>query len=201
MRRTERAGVPPIVTELDPTTAIDINPQPSATPSSRAAEFRYPVASLADNWNPFNPLGNDFDFTNIREPMSSNVWNADADGTFTLNQNFVLESSTSEGTTGEPFDVTYKLNPDAKWNNGDPIDVDDYIATWQSPKREGPPGLRGRHHAGLRDITSIEPGADEFEVVITFDDVYPTTSRSSAVLVFCRPSPCNPTPTSTAGPT
>ncbi len=78
---------------------------------------------------------------------------------------------TSEGTPGEPFTVTYKLNPDAHWNNGDPIDVDDYIANWQAlngidhpdfpvastdglrPHHLGRAGrrqVRGRHHVRRR---------------------------------------------------
>src|SRR3954451_22950205 len=107
-----RETVPPVVTQLDPTTAIDINSQPRDA-LQQGGEFRLAVSSFADNWNPNNPLGNDLDYTTIMQPMwNSGPWVFAADGTASLDPNYVLSSSTSEGTPGEPFTVTYKLNPD-----------------------------------------------------------------------------------------
>ncbi len=194
-----RETVPPVVTELDSTSAIDINAQPRDA-LQQGGEFRLDVGDFADNWNPYNPLGNDSDYTN--DPASrcrTTPWDFAADGTATLDPNYVLESSTSDGTPGQPFTVTYKLNPDAKWNNGDPIDVDDYIANWHAlngidhpdfpnivdrglrPDHVGRGGrrqVRGRHHVRRR-----VPGL-------------PGAVRPGG----CRPSRCSPTRTSTAGP-
>ena len=58
-RPTEaRETVPPVVTELDSTTAIDINAQPRDA-LQQGGELRLAVGRFADNWNPYNPLGND----------------------------------------------------------------------------------------------------------------------------------------------
>ena len=86
----------------------------------------------------------------------------------------MLEFVPSAGTPGEPFTVTYKLNPDAHWNNGDPIDVDgDSVANWQALNGVDHPDFPVDSTEGYNRITSVEQGADKFEVVITFDDVYP----------------------------
>ena len=129
------------------------------------------MSSLADNWNPSHPLGNEADYTTSANRCATAPWNIAADGTPTLDTDFVLESST-ETVPGQPFTVTYTLNPDAHWNNGDPIDVDDYIANWHALNGVEP-GFEVVATEGYDQITSVEQGADEFEVVITFDDVYP----------------------------
>src|SRR6478735_2416582 len=64
-----RETVPPVVTQLDSTSAIDINPQPRDA-LQQGGEFRLAVSSFADNWNPQNPLGNDLDYATILQPMS-----------------------------------------------------------------------------------------------------------------------------------
>ena len=157
--------------QLDPTTAIDINEQPRDA-LQQGGELRL-GRLFADNWNPYNPLGNEVDYTQIREPMSYHVWNFAADGTSTLDTELRARVEHVGGTPGEPFTVTYKLNPDANWNNGDPIDVDDYIANWQALNGIDHPDFPVVATEGFDQITSVEQGADKFEVVITFDDVYP----------------------------
>jgi len=166
-----RDTVAPHVSQLDPTTAIDINEQPRDA-VQQGGDFRLPISSMADNWNPNHPLGNEGDFSTVRQPLSYNNWIVKADGSFVLDTNYVLESSTSDPVPGQPFTVTYKLNPEAHWNNGDPIDVDDYITTWKALNGENP-DYSVVSTDGFDRITSIEAGADQFEVVITFDDVYP----------------------------
>ncbi len=146
-----------------------------ATRCSRAASSAWRCRRSPTTGTPYNPLGNDLDYATILQPMSYHVWNFAADGTATLDPNYVLSSSTSEGTPGQPFTVTYTLNPDANWNNGDPIDVDDYVAYWQA--------LNGIDHP-------------DFPVVATDglrpDHVgrgrAPTSSRSSSRSTTCTPT-------------
>ena len=166
-----RDTVAPIVTQLDATTAIDINEQPRDA-LQQGGELRQAVSSLADNWNPNHPLGNERDYSDIRGAMSYSVWNFKADGSSALDPNYVLESSTSDGTPGQPFTVTYKLNPKAIWNNGDPIDADDYIQNWKMLNGSNP-DVSVVATEGYDAITDVKAGADKFEVVITFKDVYP----------------------------
>ena len=169
-----RETVPPVVTQLDPTTAIDINPQPRDA-LQQGGEFRLESAIVRRQLEPRTTRS----ATTSTTPRSCSRCRTTCGRLRRrrrrprLDPNYVLESSTSEGTPGEPFTVTYKLNPDAHWNNGDPIDVDDYIANWQALNGIDHPDFPVASTEGYDRITSVEQGADKFEVVITFDDVYP----------------------------
>ena len=59
--------LPENVTELDPETTSDINPQPRDS-LQQGGTLRLYVASLAENWNPDHPDGNELDFREVRRP-------------------------------------------------------------------------------------------------------------------------------------
>ena len=68
--------------------------------------------------------------------------------------------------------VTYKINPKAHFNNGDPIDWRAFAATWKGNNgkdKRFTPVLTD----GYRNIKSVEKGADDREVIVTFDGPYP----------------------------
>jgi peptide/nickel transport system substrate-binding protein len=161
------ATLPEDVTELDPESAIEINEQPRDA-LQQGGEIRLAVGSLAENWNRAHPDGNELDFYDVREPMKYTLWNFDAEAQPTLNTDFVLESTETE----DPFTVTYTLNPEAHWHSGDPITVEDYQAYWNALN-----GIDTDFQVvateGYDLITSVEQGADEFEVVLTFCEPYP----------------------------
>lgn len=78
---------------------------------------------------------------------------------------FVLESGVSDDGT----EVTFKLNPEAKWSTGEPITWEDYAAQVEtlSGRAKGDYG-HGGSQTGYRDIAKVEEGADEYEVVFHF---------------------------------
>ena len=75
--------------------------------------------------------------------------------------------------TENPFTVTYTLNPDAVWHSGDPITVADYQATWHALRAASTRSSTSWRSEGYDKIASVEQGADEFEVVVTFCEPYP----------------------------
>lgn len=68
--------------------------------------------------------------------------------------------------------VTYTLNPKAKFNDGTPIDIKAWQNTWQTNN-----GTNEDYNANSTDgyvrISSVEQGTDNFQVVVTFDGIYP----------------------------
>lgn len=71
----------------------------------------------------------------------------------------------------DPQVVEIKLNPKAVWEDGTPITVADYVATWKA--------LNGSNAdyqvvstTGWDQIGSVEQGSDEFDVKITFSSVF-----------------------------
>ena len=68
--------------------------------------------------------------------------------------------------------MTYTLNPAAVWHNGNPITVADWQAQWNALNSLNPE-FQVVATEGYDLITSVEQGADEFQVVVTFCEPYP----------------------------
>lgn len=167
-------------TQLDPTNAIDVNPVPrdELTPGG---ELLWPVANgpeLGTNWNAGHPDGNLADVSRyILGPMSYAVWKFDEGAIASLDTDFVLEWEETE----DHLVHTYRLNPDAVWHSGDPITVEDWRATWTVLNGLNPE-YQAVATAGYELISSVEQGADEFEVVVTYCEPYPDYQRLFGLL-------------------
>ncbi|MGO1974887.1 MAG: ABC transporter family substrate-binding protein, partial [Propionibacteriaceae bacterium] len=155
-----------------PITAQDINAK-DRSELAEGGELRQAVSAFAENWNPMHVNGNNADFTDVREAMSPSLFQYDETGAATPDPNYLLEATTEGGESAdEPLVVTYKLNPEAVWNDGSPIDVDDFIAEWKAcgdPESD----FQCVSTQGYDSITGIEAGADNFEVKVTYSGPYP----------------------------
>lgn len=126
------------------------------------------VSALPVNFNIYQIDGNESDTNDIVETTLGGPFKIDESGVPVLDENY---ASSAEITSEDPQVVEIKLNPDAVWEDGTPITVADYRATWQA--------LNGTNEeyvpastAGYEDIASVEQGDDEFHVIITFSSVY-----------------------------
>lgn len=70
--------------------------------------------------------------------------------------------------SGEPFTVTYNINPDAVWDDGTPITCADVEFTWQATLNT----TGTLSTVGMDKIESIEPGDGEGSCVITFSEPF-----------------------------
>jgi peptide/nickel transport system substrate-binding protein len=160
------ATLPENATELDAGATVDINPQPRDS-LQQGGTLRLQVASLAENWNPGHPDGNENDFANMLQPMTYFPFLIDNEGAATLNPDYVLDLAESD----DHLTLTYALNPEAVWHSGEPITAADWQATWNSLNGLNPE-FQVVSTEGYDLITSVEQGADEFEVVVTFCQPY-----------------------------
>lgn len=78
-----------------------------------------------------------------------------------------IKEETKDGKTV----VTYTINPNAKWNDGTPIDWTAFETTWiinnGKDKNYAPNSTDG-----YQDIESVTRGANDKEAVVTFDKIY-----------------------------
>ncbi|KAE8762185.1 ABC transporter family substrate-binding protein [Georgenia thermotolerans] len=154
-----------------PTTAgelADVN----ATPRDGLAEggtLRRAVERLPAQWNPLHVAGGDVSASEIRGPISVTNWDTDARGVTTPNDNFVVDVE-DEVVDGQEV-VTLHLNPDAVWNNGEPITWEDYAATVDACSG-GRPDFECATGA-FAAVESVAQGESEFEVVVTFAATFP----------------------------
>lgn len=162
---------------------------------TQGGNVTFGIGQAPVNWNGMQVDGNTVDTNDILGFMSPINWIFDEAGAWEPNPNFVesydvaysdeaeageaTEEETTEGEGSEEpaMTVTLKLNPEAKWNDGTPITVADYQATWDAcndPNGE----FQCASTDGWTAIDSVEQGADEFEVVANFNIAYPDWSAN-----------------------
>lgn len=128
------------------------------------------IGSLADNWNPMNTLGNQRDFTDVREPLSARFFDFDDKGQATVDHTW-LDDASATTTNGQTV-ATFKLNPKAAWNDGTKMGLADFVATWKACD-----GSNTKFNCatteGYDQIQKIEQGADANTIVVTYKKTYP----------------------------
>ncbi|MPV36934.1 ABC transporter family substrate-binding protein [Georgenia subflava] len=152
--------------------------QINATPRDELEQggtLRRAVAELPPQWNPMHVNGNNADYTDIRDALSVANWDYDGEGKPTPNENYLVDFT--DEMEGEQQVITLNLNPDAKWNNGDPIDWEDYEATLTACNGENAE-FQCVQTGPYEEIESVEMGEDEFQVVITYKSTYPDWSAT-----------------------
>ncbi|MDD7384091.1 MAG: ABC transporter family substrate-binding protein [Actinomycetaceae bacterium] len=126
------------------------------------------VAEITEQSNPFQQDGTRY---------TSDLWwwynpqlaLFDDDGTWHFNPDYFddVKASEVDGNTV----VTYKIKKEATYNDGTPIDVKAFQNTWKSNNGKDEAYLPSSTD-GYERIKSVEPGADDKEVVVTFDGIY-----------------------------
>jgi peptide/nickel transport system substrate-binding protein len=97
--------------------------------------------------------------------MMPQLFHFDASGKATPNPDYLV--SADETTVAGKQTVTYKLNPKAKWSDGTPITYKDFVATWKGEEGSAA-GFDVASSTGYDQIASVQRGADDFTVVVTY---------------------------------
>ncbi|PFG38759.1 peptide/nickel transport system substrate-binding protein [Georgenia soli] len=150
--------------------------QVNATPRDqleKGGTLRRAVAELPPQWNPMHVNGNNADYTDIRDAISVRNFDYDGEGLPQPNENYLVDFT--DEMEGEKQVITLTLNPDAKWNSGEPITWEDYEASLTVCDASDPDVLCVQTEP-YEQIESVEQGEDEFQVVITFKATYPDWS-------------------------
>lgn len=127
--------------------------------------LRWPLDQFSTQWN-YNHLDGQtsatYDVIYATMPVP---FIADEKANVTPNPNYV--SSFDVTASGKQV-VTLNLNPKAKWSDGKPVNWEDYEAEWQALRGKDP-DYSVATTTGYERIGSVKQGADQFEVVISFD--------------------------------
>ena len=138
--------------------------------------LRLAIEQLPTEWNPLNVNGDTADLgTTIWRFVGATNFDITEDGTPKPNPNYIF--STDVETKGGKQVVTLHLNPKAKWNSGRTIDYTDYQATWKSSNGENDKFLPSTTD-GFNQISSVEKGDKDTDVVITYKTTYPDWTAS-----------------------
>ena len=142
-----------------------------ATPRDEVQDggtFRWPLDQIPSNFNPSELDGALDDNFDVLGSMLPSMFTVNAAGELEEDPNYLLSADLQ---TDPKQVVTYKLNPKAKWNDGEAVDFDDFETLWKALNGSDP-AYKVVSTTGYENIESVEKGADDFEVIVTFKDPY-----------------------------
>jgi peptide/nickel transport system substrate-binding protein len=128
-------------------------------------DFFWTISNLPANFN-YNQLdGTERANNDVISAFVPRIMKGDAQSVYQPDPAY-LESV--ELTSESPQVVTYRLNPDAKWDSGRPIDWTDFEAQWKALNGSNPEYVVSGT-TGYDVIQSVAQGATPQEVVVTFN--------------------------------
>jgi peptide/nickel transport system substrate-binding protein len=143
----------------------------SASPDQlqQGGQISFAIEKNIDNWNLNSSEGNVFETGVALKPLLPYAYITTPDLKSTLNTDFV---SSADVTNQNPFTVTYKINPQASWDDGTPVTADDFAFNWKSQNPKTCPDCETAGNGGY-DIINAVTGSDNGKTVtVTFDKAY-----------------------------
>lgn len=131
-------------------------------------DLRLPLDNLPVNFNYLHFDGGEGQTRMVMSALMPRAFDEAPDGGVTMNTH-LLESA--ELVSTQPQVVRYRIHEQAVWSNGRPITWEDF-ASQVSAMDGSNTAFQFGDKAGYEDIASVERGADDKEVVITFARPY-----------------------------
>jgi len=143
------------------------NPQPRESIKD-GGTLTLPAVELRVNWNLFSIDGHSAETDGIYTWIAPNLWTYAVTGGAKPNPDYLLAA---ELISENPETVKFTLNPDAKWNDGTPIDWTAFDVTWKTQS-----GNDTRYNpastVGYSSIASVAKGEKANEVIVTFKEPF-----------------------------
>lgn len=145
------------------TTTNDVNAVPYDKLSD-GGTLHWPIERYPVNFNPYTRDGSDQSALQVVDATLPVLWHFTAGGTPELNTDVV---TSAKQTSSSPQTITYRISDKAKWSDGTPVTYKDFAGIWQADN-----GRTKDYHAasttGYEQISSVDKGSSEREVVVTF---------------------------------
>jgi peptide/nickel transport system substrate-binding protein len=146
--------------------------QTKATPRDQVQDggrLVWPIDSMPVNLN-YNQIdGTEHTQSWIIRAMMPTTYTTDASGTPKWNPDYLASEPTL--VTDPKQVVTFRINPKAIWYDGTPITWEDFHWQWRASNGTDR-AYQISSSNGMADIESVERGADDREVVVTFRRKY-----------------------------
>ena len=125
----------------------------------------WPIGSMPVNFNAYEIDGTEADTNQILEALMPRVFTTDASGTPQWHRHYLAAEPV---LAIEPKQVvTYRIHPQARWQDGTPITWEDFHWQWRASNGSNK-AYRIASSNGYADIESVTRGQDDREVIVTF---------------------------------
>ncbi|MCG7526681.1 ABC transporter family substrate-binding protein [Streptomyces sp. OfavH-34-F] len=143
------------------------NPQPASN-LKQGGKLTLPIVEIPDQLNPLHGDGSLYT-SKIGWFYQPQLSFNDPKGNITYNEDYLTD--VKQETVGGNTQVTYTINPKAKWNDGQDIDWTAFRDTWTA--------LNGKDKEynvsstdGYSSITSVKKGKDAKQAIVTFKGAF-----------------------------
>lgn len=140
-------------------------------------EMVWLVDQAPDAWNSYSLEGGSVYTLQMLHGIFPHTGQFEPDGqTYAFNMDLLAEEPEllNDGSDGEPFQYQIVIADDAAWDDGTPIDIDDFLVSWwmgTNPETEGYcDGCTPRSTSGYDRIESMEGSEDGKTVTVTLKD-------------------------------
>jgi peptide/nickel transport system substrate-binding protein len=146
--------------------AISINAHPDSDLKDGGTVV-WSMDQFGPQWNVNQVNGNETSMVNAMDAMMPVGLVSDEKANLSFNPDFFTAKITSQS----PQTIEYKINPKAKWSNGQPITAADFVAQWKAlngsnPKFD-PPST-----SGYDQIADVHQGSDPTDVISVYKKTY-----------------------------
>lgn len=131
--------------------------------------LRWPISSFPANFNVLSVNGNEEDINDLMNSTLPIVWHFDAGGKPILNTEVVDKA---EQTSTSPQVIEYHINPKAVWSDGSAITYKDFAGMWKADNGTNK-AFNVASTNGYEQISSVEKGATDQDVKVTYRAAYP----------------------------
>lgn len=147
--------------------APDINPQP-VSKLKKGGTFIWATTQLCDNYNTSHVDGNFAGCSYLMNGLLPGTFYTDEKGAFQVDKNYFTDIKL---TSTKPQVLTYTVNPKAKWSDGKPISLADFVGYWKANNGSNE-AFEVVSTTGYEDISSITKGAGANDIVVKFKTIY-----------------------------
>lgn len=99
----------------------------SGTPK-QGGSVTWTIEKTMDNWNALSANGNTFDYVQIINTLTPSAFLFNPSFNVSTNSDLLVSADL---TSQSPQTVVYKIQPNAVWSDGVPINADDFIYNWE----------------------------------------------------------------------
>ncbi|MGI8882257.1 MAG: ABC transporter family substrate-binding protein [Jatrophihabitans sp.] len=131
--------------------------------------LRWAIDSFPPNFNIFEVDGNELGISQLVTSTLPPVWHFDAGGKPTLDKDVVDKAQI---TNQDPQVVEYHINPKAVWSDGTQMTYKDFQGMFNALNGKNK-AYKAASTSGYDQIGSVERGATDQDVKVTFAKVYP----------------------------
>lgn len=132
-------------------------------------KLTWPLSGFPANFNTYQLDGTELVTSNVMSATMPQAFYTDAGGKPYFNKDLLASDPTVKSDPKQV--ITYKINPKAIWSDGTPITWEDFLWQWKATNGTDKAYSIASSN-GSDQIESVEKGADEREVIVTYKNKY-----------------------------